>query len=219
MTRAPTRRGAEALFLMALGLSGCLVQVIDLRSEPRAEPPAGCGAAERWDEASERCVPCIIMSPAPGACLCRDVAFRSAPLPYCENEEAYYECLPCEGGVSSCSDLVPTGVPGMLGRTATCERVRDCCAALAVSPTRPAECCPCGSTLVCEPDGGDPGLPPFVVRCDPEPTCWGADCPNGSTDCAAWQQCETGRCTPACEPSVEQCCVGCGCTCRPVDSP
>jgi hypothetical protein len=206
---------AIAVALVVPTVGGCILDTVDLRYRLPDQSPPTCDAGLRYDSASRACVACTVMSPPSGECLC-DWEYRPAELPYCEGLEAYYVCQPCQDSIRACNDLTPSTTGVGLGSTFDCDRIHACCADLAGEHPRRAECCACGATLVCEPDTTDPEGARFMVRCDPEPGCHGAACPNGVTDCLGFQTCDAGVCTPACNPVTETCSLEAGCMCEAV---
>ena len=183
------------VLLAALAAAGCVMQVVDLRSEAKGDPPAPCAPSERLDPDTGTCATCFTMPLPPGNCPCVAVVPKPMPFPYCDTPDAYYDCGECKGSIFACADFTPdAGDLGRLGLTHDCARMADCCAQLALA-TPPVACCPCGSTLTCELDTGAPESGQFIVSCDPPPTCD----PPCSSD-------------PA---SPELCCTECGCQCIP----
>jgi hypothetical protein len=168
------------LGLAALARVDCILDTVDLRSRSSGDAEGACGPGERRNPASLECEACLVLPPPPGDCLCAWGKYRPLGFPYCDVADAYYPCLTCQGSIFSCNDLAPGTTVGQLGVTGDCDRIRACCDELAsVHPGR-AECCPCGSTLLCELDLSDPERAQYIVRCDPVPSCTPA-CPYTET--------------------------------------
>lgn len=191
--------------------AGCMVETIDLRGEQPADLPSPCTAGERRDPSSGECAACITMPEAPGDCLCRGVTYSPAAFPYCDTSDAYYECLACSGSIAACTDFTAAASADAMGVTANPERLTLCCDTLLTTGAKP--CCPCQSVLHFEIDDVESGN--WRVSCLPTPECVGVRCPVGD-ECAAWQTCVMGTCTPACHPILETCSVDSGCVCQSV---
>ena len=202
---------------LASGLSvSCLDQVVDLRRvRSTGDPEPVCGWRERVDPLTGACASCVVLPVPSETCLCA-WASQAAPFPYCDSPDAYYECLPCAGGLDACNDFTAGMIADALGATRDCARLSQCCADSAAHDPA-GSCCPCGDVLECVlvPDA-DPERNLFAVRCQPDPGCGGTACPNGSIDCQSWQQCVAGACAPVCPPGQE---LTCGCVCQDVPNP
>ncbi len=212
-------RSRRCCVALALACGGCLVTEVDLRTAPPAGGDAACGWRERFDAAAGECRPCTYRLPHPiDGCPCA-WRYLPAPLPYCDAPEAYYECLPCAGDIESCNAYDRESGTGR-----DCALLGRCCAELAVAPGA-TPCCAAGEALACVLDPvASQGSLVFRLDCLPDPCCVGGPCPNGSGDCAAWQSCSAGVCTPACEPGVSECQVvlgrdGLACLCVEVVTP
>jgi hypothetical protein len=207
---------------MLLASPACLIQDIVLTTSPEDGGPPSCEPRWRLDPDLGDCVPCEYRTPHPTlACIC-GFEWVPADLPYCDDEVAYYECLPCTGTIDDCPAFTPDSSYGGIGTSTNCGRLAACCDELALD-SGSTPCCGAGTLLRCAVDNPDLPEGAATVSCEPEASCClGGLCPNGDTDCRGnpdWQSCVDGRCTPACQPDVEECCIGCACNCKTVVNP
>lgn len=197
--------GSSLVAASALTLAGCMLEVVDLRPTGADELPLVCGESERTNPETGSCEPCTVRSGPPAtACLCAH-SYHPSPFPYCEGEQADFDCLPCEGSIDDCNAYDVDS-----GEVSSCSSLRECCSELEAAGS---PCCPQGESVYCPELGGGDALGFDCCR------CLGTLCSAG---CEAWQSCDTtqtpARCTPACKPTgtdAEYCCIDCGCTCQP----
>lgn len=198
---APALWAAAAAWLAAG--SGACIQSVDLRSGSGEE---SCPEGERRDPSTGDCAPCIVAAPPPEqACPCA-FELRAAPFPYCEGDDVAYDCTPCRGDISACR-----AYDTATHTTTSCDSIAACCRDLDRDAAS-EPCCPLGTELDCAPS---PILGQWTVGCSDSTCCLGATCAD-SGDCAVWQGCDpaSGRCVPACDRTIEYCCVECDCTCK-----
>ncbi len=206
-----------AAALIATASLSCIEQVVDLTvpSGSSSAVDERCGWRERINPETGACAPCKYRTPDPAeVCPCGH-DYGGGELPYCENDDAYYECRPCVGGPEACAALELDSAFG-LGTTRDCSLVIACCDELAAAGAGTEPCCAVDLRLRCALDSGSVEIGPPVVSCESEPCCRGMPCLGGDTDCAPWQTCDNGRCTPACQPVLEECRSDLACNCQEV---
>jgi hypothetical protein len=195
------------LGLIAVGCvlcDACVVDTVDLRQETDAQAPGDprCGWRERFDPLRGTCVLCSYRLPHPLlACPCA-WEYVPAPLPYCDTDDAYYDCLPCKSDISACN-----AYDTQTKTSNNCSSLVRCCDELETAPGA-TPCCETGLSFECVYDAAaSRDTDVFRAGCVAKPCCFGVPCPDGTGDCAGFQTCVDGLCTPACEPSVEECAV------------
>jgi hypothetical protein len=196
-------RRARLLFGVGwVAACACVVDTVDLRDDTAGPSPADatCGWRERLDPRRGSCVPCEYRLPHPLlACPCA-WEYLPADLPYCDAPDAYYDCLPCSGSIAACN-----AYDAATGTSSNCASLTRCCDELAQAPGA-TPCCAAGNAFHCVYDAAaSSSTDVFRAGCVSEPCCVGPPCPNGPGDCAAFQTCDAGHCTPVCEPGRETC--------------
>lgn len=186
---------------------GCSSKTIDLRTDQDdgdGDLSTTCASGTRENPETHECETCIVTSPpAEDVCPC-GFSYRAADFPYCEGDRAFYECRTCNGDITDCRSFDATR-----GVTSDCMLLFACCAELARDAAS-ASCCASDAEVNCVPTEN---LGEYEVRCMGKSCCVGMACPNGDSDCSAWQTCDAqlGSCVPACAPLTETCSASCDC--------
>lgn len=217
------RHGALVAISIAWAPVSCVEQVVDLTVSANGSGNSSavderCGWRQRINPKTGHCETCIYREEYPAEICPCNFARGGGEFPYCENVEAYFECLPCLEGPENCAALdLDDQLAFGFGTASSCPLVRDCCDLLAAAGDGTEPCCVAPLRLRCALDSGNIENGPAVVSCESDPCCLGMPCSGSGTNCLAWQTCDSGRCAPACEPVLEECRAS-TCSCHELQS-
>lgn len=190
---------------LATGFASCVRVDVDLRpntdNEHTGDADVTCAPGERVDPQTGACAPCLFREAPEAVCPC-GFTYSPAAFPYCDAPQAYHECEPCPvgGSINDCQTRLDDG------SIRDCALLYVCCQELRQGPN---PCCPTDQALLCYSDD-DAGSGGFAYRCL-DASCCESPC-TSPADCAAFQTCVQGSCTPGCHPDTEYCNRNCTCT-------